>query len=494
MQQFSRIVARNSAFSMVAQLLIKILSFGFTVLIVRQLGEEAYGQYAGVLAFGAVFVFLADLGLGTFSVREVARWRDTPTGLARAHALYGNLLALRFGLSLLAAVCIIGSAWLTGKPLVFVGAVALGTLGLLIYSAQGTSEAMLNGFERLDLAAGAKVANQLVFVCVGAGALWLGLGYYGLIYANLLGVVLMTYVCWRGVRHLGLRPTRPTPQQWQSLLRLSIPFGIIGFTLGLSYKFDSVLLTIFRSDAETGYYNAAYNLIFSAVIFSNVLNTSLYPSITRQAASAPERLPAIYERALRYLLIVALPIAVLVWALADQLVLFLFKERYLLAAPALQILIWVVPFMYVSEFLGYVVLIAGHERLVARSVLISTSFNIALNLLLVPVYGFMAAAVMTVLTEVVLVIQYVWIMRAMLHELSWGKTLWRPLIAVLFAGLVAWLLRPYAHFIITGLVSAGVYGLGLFTLGVIGKDEWHFVCRLRSSPLGDTPSDAPVTP
>jgi O-antigen/teichoic acid export membrane protein len=488
MQQFSRIVARNSAFSMAAQLLIKILSFGFTVLIVRQLGAEAYGQYAGVLAFGAIFVFLADLGLGIFAVREVAQWRDSSTGMERAGALYGNLLGLRFVLALLAAVCIVGSAWLAGKPLVFIGAVVLGALGLLMYSAQGTSEALLSGFERLDLAAGAKVMNQLTFVLVGAIALWLGLGYYGLIYANLLGIALMTYICWRGVHRLGVRPRRPTPRHWLPLLRLSIPFGIISFTLGLSYKFDSVLLSIFRGDAETGYYNAVYNLIFSAVIFSNVLNTSLYPSITRQAAHAPERLPAIYERALRYLLIVALPIAVLICVLADQLVPFLFKDHYAPATPALQMLIWVVPFMYISEFLGYVVLIAGHERLVARSVLISTSFNITLNLLLVPAYGFMLAAVMTVLTEMILVAQYVWILHPLLRQLRWNKTLWRPLIAVLLAGLVAWLLRPYTHLIVNGLVSGLVYGLNLFLLGVIGEDEWRFVRRLRQSP------DATVAP
>ena len=77
MQQFSRIVARNSAFGMAAQLTIKVLSFGFTVLIVRQLGAADFGQYAAVLAFGGLFVFVADLGLSPYAVREVARWRDT---------------------------------------------------------------------------------------------------------------------------------------------------------------------------------------------------------------------------------------------------------------------------------------------------------------------------------------------------------------------------------------------------------------------------------
>jgi O-antigen/teichoic acid export membrane protein len=403
MRQFSRVVARNSAFGMAAQMAIKLLSFGFSVLIVRNLGAADYGQYAAVLAFGAMFVFLADLGLSPYTVREVARWRDAPDGMERVSALFGDVLLLRFLLSVLAALLLITTAWLTGRPMVMTIAIALGTLGLVMYSVQGSSDAMLAGFERLDLSAGSKVSYQLVFVLAGAAALLLGAGYYGLIGANLLGIAVMTIICWRGARALGLRPGRAVVRNWPVLLRASIPFGIIGFTLGLSYRFDSVLLNIFRSDVETGYYNAAYNLVFSTVMLSNVINTSLYPSLTRQAASAPHTLPAIYERALRYLLALALPIAVGAATLADQIVPFLFKAAYLPAVPALQIVIWVVPLMFASEFLGYVVLIAGDERRAARAVVVRTGFNVVLNLLVVPRYGFLGAAAMTVLTEAVLV-------------------------------------------------------------------------------------------
>src|SRR5262245_11666295 len=478
MRQFSRVVARNSAFGMAAQMAIKLLSFGFSVLIVRNLGAADYGQYAAVLAFGAMFVFLADLGLSPYAVREVARWRDTPDGTERANALFSDVLLLRFLLSVLAALLLIATAWLTGRPMVMTIAIALGTLGLIMYSVQGSSDAMLAGFERLDLSAGSKVSYQLVFVLAGAAALLLGGGYYGLIGANLLGIAVMTIICWRGARALRLRPSRARARNWPALLRASIPFGIIGFTLGLSYKFDSVLLNIFRSDAETGYYNAAYNLVFSTVMLSNVINTSLYPSLTRQAANAPHTLPAIYERALRYLLILALPIAVGAATLADQIVPFLFKAAYLPAVPALQIVIWVVPLMFASEFLGYVVLIAGDERRAARAVVVSTGFNVALNLLVVPRYGFLGAAAMTVLTEAVLVGQYLWMLRGQMRQLDWGRVLLRPLLAALLMGGLALALRGLPLLLNIALASLAYGGL-LVLLGVVGRDELRFVRSLR---------------
>jgi O-antigen/teichoic acid export membrane protein len=480
MQQFSRVVARNSAFGMAAQLVIKVLSFGFSILIVRNLGAEDYGQYAAVLAFGALFVFIADLGLSPYAVRQVARWRDAPDGLERANALSGNLLMLRFLLALLAATLLIATAWLTDRPPIMIGAIALGTLGLIMYSVHGTSDAMLAGFERLDLSAGAKVLYQIVFVLVGALVLLLGAGYYGLIGANLLGIALMTAACWRGARWLGLRPGRANPAGWPALLRASMPFGVIGFTLGLSYKFDSVLLNIFRGDTETGYYNAAYNLVFATAVLSNVMNTALYPSLTRQAATGPEALPAIYARTLRYLMLLALPIAIGGAALADQIVPFLFKATYLPAVPALQIVICVVPLMYCSEFLGYIVLIRGKERSAARAIVTSTSVNVILNLILVPIFGFVGAAIMTVVTEAILVGQYIWMLRAEMRQLDWGNIVLRPLLAGLVMGGTVLALR-FLPLLLNIALGALIYAALLVLLGVVGRDELRFVRNLRGS-------------
>src|SRR5690606_5569299 len=128
-----------SAFGMAAHIAIKVLSFTFSVLVIRRLGAETYGQYAAVLAFGAVFVFFSDLGLSAYTVRQVARLRDQDGGQAEVDRLFGNVLALRLILSVLTAGMIIASAWLTGRPTEMVIGVALGTIGLIMYSIQGAS-------------------------------------------------------------------------------------------------------------------------------------------------------------------------------------------------------------------------------------------------------------------------------------------------------------------------------------------------------------------
>ncbi len=436
-----------------------------------------YGQYAAVLAFGAVFVFFADLGLSQYTVRQVARLRDQPNGKQEIERLFGSVLGLRFLLSLGAAAAIVGTAWLTGRPTEMIIGVALGTIGLVMYSVQGAAESVLAGHERIDIAAGAQVVHQVTFVLLGALALLTATGYYGLIFANLVGILLMTVLCWQGVRKVGVRPALPTPAWWPALLRASIPFGVIGFTLGLSYKFDTILLNIHQGDVVTGYYNAAYNLIFS------VLNTALYPSLSRQSVTRPETLPAIHERMLRYLLMIALPIAIGGWTLAPQIIGFLYSDRYAAAALPLSILIWVIPFMFVTEFLGYVIVVSGAERRVAWAITVSTTINVGLNFLLIPIYGVVAAALLTVLTEAVLLSQYAWVLRDKLRHVDWNLALLRPLMAAAVMGVAVFILRAI-YLPLDVFIGALVYIGLLFALGVIGKPEFELVQGLRRQQAG----------
>jgi O-antigen/teichoic acid export membrane protein len=458
---------------MAAHIAMKLLSFAFSVLIIRNLGATDFGQYAAVLGFGSVFLFIADLGLSPYTVREVARLRDRSDGRERIQALYADVLTLRLILSVIAGILVISAAILTGRPLLMVGAIAINSLTVLIYAVHGSSEAVLSGYERLDLVSGMQVVNQLAFVTIGGLALWLGFGYYGLIIATMIGVTLMTALVVRAVLRLGVRPGRITWRRWLPLLRAAFPFGVIGLTLGISYRFDTVLLNIYGGDTVTGHYNAAYNLIFSLVTLSNVLNTALYPSLSRQSVTAPETLPLVYERVLRYLMLVALPIAVGGFIVAAPLIGLLFGADYAPAAPLFAILIWVLPLMFLSEFLGYVVVIAGREALVARSIIVSSSINIVANLIFIPLYGVLAAAVITVITEMVLVVQYVWLVRDLLGQMRWSA-ITRAVLAVVAMAALVYLTRNLPV-LATITLGGALYGGLLLAMRVVGPDEATFV-------------------
>jgi O-antigen/teichoic acid export membrane protein len=339
---------------------------------------------------------------------------------------------------------------------------------------------LLSGLERFDTTARAQVLYQFLVVCAGAVALWFGFGYLGLIIGNIGAVLIFAIVCARAVRANGVAFGAIALSTWLPMLRASAPFALLSLALGLSYKFDTVLIDYFHGATQTGFYNAAYDLIFKCLLFSNILNTTLYPALSRQAASDPASLPASYERALRYLMIVALPLTMALFMLSDQVIPFLFKAEFMPAAPVLMVLIWVVPLQYASEFLGYVILIANRERIVARSVMISSAVNVLANLALVPLFGIRGAAVITVLTEMVLVAQYVWLLRDQLRALDWTRFLLRPLLAALAMGTALWVLAPLP-WLARALLGGAVYVTLLLVSRTLGREEVAFMRSLRRS-------------
>ncbi len=478
MSAISRRFVRNLGFGFGAQLVVKALSFVFNIMLVRTLGAEAFGDYAAVNAYGQLFLFLADLGLSTYVVRAIAQTRDEADDRAKLSGLMADVIVLRVLLAALAVGLSIGLAWLSGQPLIFLAALALNGLSLLLYGAQSAAAMALAGIERMDLSARAQMAFQACFVVLGALALATGFGYIGVIIGNLLAVLLLTVLSVRAMRGQGLRPGRINTARWLPLLRASAPFAVITLALGLSYRFDSVLIKSTLGSAATGHYNAAYNLIFNCLLFSNLLNTTLYPLLSREAAGGMSRLGPICERALRYLLLVALPLAIGLFMLADDVVPFLFKAQFAPAASVLRVLIWVVPLQYVSEFLGYLILVIGRERLVARSVLLSSVINVAVNVWAVPRYGVPGAAVVTVLTEAVLVAQYVWLLRDPLRQLDWRRCVIRPLLC---AGAMAavMLATASAPWFASALTGALAYVTALVLSQAISRDELEFVRLLR---------------
>lgn len=474
----SQTIFRNSSLSFLAQAAIKVLSFIFSIMVVRKLGAVSYGQYTAILAFTAIFSILSDLGLSLYTVRRVAHLREQPDFLERTNELYGNVLALRLILTVLTVGVVVAAAILTHRPAGMVLSIALYSLSLFMYSIWGASDSVLSGCERLDLSSAGKVINQFFFVVGGTVALVFKLGVNGLIGATLLSVSLMAVYGLVRVHKLGIRP-RPT--RWLDagqLIKLSLPFGIIGFALGLSYKFSTVMLDMYRSNAETGFYNAAYNLIFSFVLISNVLNTALYPTLARQSVRDPGQLPAIYQRMFRYLLIVALPIAVGGWALAKPMIHFLYDQEFAASAAVFRIVIWTVPLMFCSEFLGYIIVLSNREKRVAVAVFISSTFNVIMNLVLVPRYGVIAAAWIAVLTESILVCQHLINLRSVIPSIPRKAEILLVFLPPLGMGLTAVFLRERTSFWTVFLVCVIVYAALVVITRALRMAELKSLLRL----------------
>lgn len=109
----------------------------------------------------------------------------------------------------------------------------------------------------------------------------------------------------------------------------------------------------------------------------------------------------------------------------------------------------------------------------ARSIIVSSSINVVANLIFIPVYGVLAAAMITVITEAVLVVQYVWLVRDLLGRMKWSAFL-RSALAVIAMAALVYLTRSLPV-LATIALGGALYGGLLLAMRVVGPDEAAFV-------------------
>lgn len=448
------------------QLAIKVVSFVFSVVVIRYLGSEEYGRYAVCVAFGGLFTVLSDLGLATLTVKRVAGDR------ALAPFLGLNVLVMRLLLALVVVGLTTLIAWLVGYDDAIRLGIFIAALGLISYAFVGVADALAMGHERFRFSALLNVAVQVGTLALSAALVFSGVGFLGLLIAATVAALVVGVVALRRM-HRAVPLSGPLrPASWPGLARAALPFAAITLALSVSYKADAVILSHFASAATIGAYAVAYNLVFTFTTLSHSINLALFPAMTRQQAAAPERAPVMFRQGFRSLLFISLPVAAFVSLESHAIVRLLYGEDLAEAGRLLAILIWALPLMFLSEFLGYVAIVVDRELVVARANWVASIGNVLVNLALIPVIGVTAAALTTVLTELLLVGQFLATLRhtgVVAQPLeTYGRTLG---IVALVAVLTLALQLTSVPLIAAGALAVAAYFLLAFATGTIRRGE-----------------------
>src|SRR5208337_1530130 len=137
---------------------------------------------------------------------------------------------------------------------------------------------------------------------------------------------------------------------------------------------------------------------------------SLLPALSRGDWRGAER--ERLERAMGLLLSAALVIVLTTMIFANAFVPLLLGARFAEAAGALKILIWAVILRYLNYAVTIGLLAAKRERVLIVSSSVGVAVNFIGNLIFIPMFSYRAAAVLTIITElVVLTLNLNWLRR-----------------------------------------------------------------------------------
>lgn len=465
------IVARNTAFVLGAQVVLKILAFLFNVYVVRRLGDVHFGQYSAVMAYVAIFAIFTDWGMAPYAVREMAEYPR------KTSWLLPNIVAIRLVLSLIITIIAPLSAYWLGKEYETVMGILIASAGLLIYAFHGPLNSTLTARERLDYTAMFSVVNQLVFWGLGVFLLINGMGFIGLVVASLGGAAVTALLSGWALFKLNIGHLVLSVRRWPRLLLDALPFGVSDIAYIFMQRFDTVLMSFVLTDAAVGWYNVPYTLINMTLLIAQSIAIAMYPSMVRGYKADPESLQHVIQRSIKYLLIICLPLAVGGTLLAHRIIITLYTDEFANSVPVLQLMLWALPSLFLLELLGRVANTLHLERAAARVNIINASITVLLNLVLIPTLGVVGGALAWIVGRTIRLGQF-WSMIGNDRLIgNYWNPLFRVALAAVLMGVAVFFLQDINLLLCIGC-GAILYGGLLVVLRAIDHSELQFLWRL----------------
>jgi O-antigen/teichoic acid export membrane protein len=239
----------------------------------------------------------------------------------------------------------------------------------------------------------------------------------------------------------------------------SFPLMLNHFLATIFFQIDIVILQAIKGAVIVAQYSTAYKWLLAINIIPAFFTQALFPVMSRQAKEDIPALTRTFTFGIKLLFAITLPLAVIFTVLAEPLTLILGGAQYVPnGVIALQLMIWSIPIGWMNSLTQYVLIAVGLQRMITRAFAVAVTFNIVVNILFIPQFNFQAAAIATILSELVLFVPFIYLLRSKLDTYSLLSLIWRPIIAVVAMVLPVILLhtQPIPALMIGGILYAVV--------------------------------------
>jgi O-antigen/teichoic acid export membrane protein len=314
--------------------------------------------------------------------------------------------------------------------------------------------------------------TTLLTVGFGTVALLTGWGFVGLAAVALAVNVVTAGIFGALVTRVFFRPSLTVDRPaLGGMLGAAAPLMLNNLLATLFFRIDVMLLQPMQGDRAVGFYGLGYKFIDALNIIPSAFTFAIFPLLSRYAESGKETLLHAYSMALKLLLIISLPITVGTFFLAKPIILLFGGPQYVPdSVIALQMLIWFLPFSFVNSVTQYVLIAVNQQRFITISFVGATAFNITANLLLIPRYSYSGAALVTVLSEIVLLAPFIYAIWRHVGHAPLLALAARPAVASAIMAGVLWRLLDVSPLLLI-LLGGAIYTLALLALRTFDEQD-----------------------
>jgi len=384
---------RGISYQVLAQAIAIAAGLAAVPLLSRHLGVSGYGVFVTVMAFVALLSAISDLGLGATTVREVAAQR-VPDGSG-----VGSAMGVRVLLAVWVVLggLVVAIAMHQPQSVVIGIAVAAGYVVLIGIGAVGPN-VVLQVYGEFKWLAGAAAAQAVVWLAGLAVVVMADLDVVGAIVALTFASLAALLVSgWAANRRL-VHPAAFDRRIAAALLRQGVSLGVASLLAMAYYRVDAILLAAIAGTSAAGLYGAAYRFIDQARLLGSYIGTAGHAGVARASADV-----ASFRASVSYMVRVAavagVVVGVALFVLAEPLTGLLFGAQFSGAPDLLKVLAIAVPPLFLNSVIPYAMIAQRRQAVYIWINLAALAINLGGNLLLIPRFGAVACAWLTVTTE-----------------------------------------------------------------------------------------------
>ncbi len=454
---------RNTVIVLAAKVVARLIALVTVIATLNHLGAAPYGSFATLVNYTAIVSVVLDLGFNVLFVREGARHPDQIQRYLR------NVLSLRLMMSVV-------SLGLLAAALGFAGLANLLVPGFLLMVLTSYSTLLRNGlyavqqlgYEAVAVILESVVLLGLVLFGVKTGR---GVSYFVWAYAAqyafscaYFAIVLAA----KRIAVIGWRFERPLLREW---FWKGLPFAFTFVLTILYFRIDQPIVYALRQHVEAGWYAAAYKPIEALLFIPMTFLSIVFPVLSVYHRERPDELLDAVSRFFKALLLMGWPMSVGIFLLANPLDHAL--NLYPLSEPALRILSLSLGIAFVNNAFIGALSASDHQSSFTWAAGWSLVANVAMNLALIPSFGYLGASWATVMTEIVLGV-VAWTLTARhIGRVHVVKLSWRIVLAGLVMGAAVFPLRDLGGVAIAIpiVVGVAVYGGAVLLLRGVTSEE-----------------------
>ncbi len=452
-------IAKNASYLTIALVLQKVISFAYFTLLARNLGPENLGKYYLAISFTTIFAVIIDIGLNNVLTREVAREKqETETYL-------GNILTVKIPLALISLIGVTVIVNLLGYDALVRDLVYLSAIAMILDSFTTTFFALARGFHNLKYESIGAIIFQLVVMILGLFALYSGMSLRWIMLAIVAGSTFKFFYSVVIIRNkIGIKIRLLFDKKLtKSIFIISIPFGLYIVFNRIFLHLDSVLLSLLAGDRYVGLYQIPFKIIFALQFLPLAFVASFYPAISFYWVNDKKQLAQSFERAIIYLIIISLPIAAGIAAIADKVIL-IFKSHFNDAILPLQIIIFSLVFIFVNFPIGSLLNACDRQKQNTTNMGIILVVSVLLNLILIPKFQAVGASITVLVANLLMTaLGFYWVFKTItFNHTKVLTTFFKTLIASFLMAIAVFYLKQTINIFIVVAVGGVVYTALLF--------------------------------